>query len=71
MQYLAEKKIQGALTTADANLLRCVRQNVVWLNVVCLERGGVRFQHILYLQNTHDMIIGYLAPFDGEEYHEN
>jgi hypothetical protein len=40
-------RLQAAVTTVDANILRCVRQNAVRRAAVCLEMDGGRFEHLL------------------------
>jgi hypothetical protein len=40
-------RIQTAMTTVDANMLRCVRENVVRRTAVYLEMDGGRSEHLL------------------------
>jgi hypothetical protein len=40
-------KLQAAMTTVDANMLRRVRENAVRSTAACLEMNGGRFEHLL------------------------
>jgi hypothetical protein len=42
-------RIQVAVTTVDANMLRSGRQNAMRRIAVCLEMDGGRFEHLLKL----------------------
>jgi hypothetical protein len=40
-------RLQAAVTTVDANMLRRVPENAVRRTAVCLEMDGDRFEHLL------------------------
>jgi hypothetical protein len=40
-------RLQAAVTTVDANMLRRVRENAVRRTAVCLEMDGGRLEHLL------------------------
>jgi hypothetical protein len=40
-------RLQAAVTTVEANMLRCVRENAARRNAVYFETNGGRFEHLL------------------------
>lgn len=49
--------LRAAVTTADANVLRCVRQTAARRNAICLEMDGGRFEHLLQPRGAQGLII--------------
>jgi hypothetical protein len=50
-------RIQAAVATADAETSRRVREKSVRRTAICLQTDGGRFEHLLYLRGTRDLII--------------
>jgi hypothetical protein len=50
-------RLQVAVRTVDADMLRRVRENIVRRIIICLEMDGGRFEHLLLLRGAHGLII--------------
>jgi hypothetical protein len=60
-------RLQAAMTTVDANMLRRVAENTVRRAAFCLETEGGRLDQLLCLGAPMFSSSGF-APFDGDVY---